>query len=227
LKKLVPIQVKKAFKLGKFNKLYQIQFLAKLSFSRKLKKALIISYYFPPMGMGGVQRTAKFVKYMPVYGWKPHVLTISPKQYLAKDECLLEELDNGSTRIFRTGIFRDSQNGDTGTKVVEFKTDNTRKFLSNFSQVFLIPDSKVLWKRKAFELGKKIINDNNIDLIYATAPPYTDFLIAAELKKHFSLPMMIDYRDSWIDCPNNYYATPFHKHAHSKMETKVLESAIK
>lgn len=178
------------------------------------------------MGMGGVQRTAKFVKYLPQYGWKPYVLTIAPKQYLAKDECLLLDVDNGQTEIFRTGMLS-SKNENDKTKVVTFKRDNRRKFLSNFSQVFLIPDSKILWKSKALETAKKIISENKIDLIYATAPPYTDFLIALELKNIFELPLVIDYRDSWIDCPNNFYFTPLHKNAHRRLETKVLNSADK
>jgi glycosyltransferase involved in cell wall biosynthesis len=176
------------------------------------------------MGMGGVQRTAKFVKYLPQFGWKPYVLTVTPKQYLAKDECLLMDVDNGHTEIFRTGALS-SKNEKTGTKVVKFKSDNTRKFLSKFLQVFLMPDSKIVWKPKALELAKKIINENGIQLIYATAPPYTDFLIAVELKKLFGLPVVIDYRDSWIDCPNNFYPTPLHKNRHKKLETQVLKTA--
>ena len=39
-------------------------------------KVLVVAYYFPPMGLSGVQRTAKFVKYLPKYGWKPTVLTV-------------------------------------------------------------------------------------------------------------------------------------------------------
>lgn len=178
------------------------------------------------MGMGGVQRTAKFVKYLPGYGWKPYVLTVTPKQYLAKDECLLMDVDNGHTEIFRTGALS-SKDEKGKTKVVKFKSDNTRKFLSNFLQVFLIPDSKIVWKPKALELAKKIINENGIELVYATAPPYTDFLIANELKKLFGLPIVLDYRDSWIDCPNNFYLTPLHKNRHKELETKVLKSADK
>ena len=178
------------------------------------------------MGMGGVQRTAKFVKYLPDYGWKPFVLTVAPKQYLASDECLLRDVDNGHTRIFRTGVII-TKEGNGRTKVVEFKTDNRRKFLSHVLQAFLIPDSKALWKRKALELAAKIIRGNNIELVYATAPPYTDFLIAKELKKTFGLPVVLDYRDSWIDCPNNFYATPLHKNIHVKMETSALKAANK
>ena len=75
------------------------------------------------------------------------------------------------------------------------------------------------------ELGSRIIEENDIDLIYATAPPYTDFLTASKLKEKFNIPVVLDYRDSWIDCPNNFYATPFHKSFHKKMETEVLKTA--
>jgi glycosyltransferase involved in cell wall biosynthesis len=174
------------------------------------------------MGMGGVQRTAKFAKYLHLYGWQPHVLTITPKLYLAMDNCLLHEMESANVKIYRTGT--GGVNGN-GHKVVKFRNDSNRKFLSNLSQTFLIPDSKIFWKSKALELAGKIIAENNIDLIYATAPPYTDFLIACELKEKYGIPVVLDYRDSWIDCPNNFYATPLHKSKHKKLETKALECA--
>lgn len=187
-----------------------------------LKKVLIISYYFPPMGMGGVQRTAKFAKYLNSFGWEPHVLTITPKLYLASDHCLLHDVESAGVKIHRTGSGEVSSNGQ---KVVNFKNDSNRKLLSNLSQTFLVPDSKILWKSKALELAGKIIAENNIEMIFATAPPYTDFLIACELKEKYGIPLVLDYRDSWIDCPNNYYPTPFHKNKHKKMETRVLSDA--
>lgn len=176
------------------------------------------------MGMGGVQRTAKFAKYLHHFGWQPHVLTVTPKMYLAMDNCLLHEMEEANVKIYRTGS--GEVNGGA-SKVVKFKNDSNRKFLSNLSQTFLIPDSKILWKSKALELADKIIKENNIDIIYSTAPPYTDFLIACELKEKYSIPIVLDYRDSWIDCPNNFYATPLHKNIHKKMETHVLEYSDK
>jgi glycosyltransferase involved in cell wall biosynthesis len=176
------------------------------------------------MGMGGVQRTAKFTKYLNLFGWQPYVLTITPKLYLASDYCLLNEVEKAGVKIFRTGNGSLQPNGH---KVVKFKNDSNRKFLSNLSQTFLIPDSKIFWKSSALNLAEKIISENEINLIYATAPPYTDFLIACELKNKFNIPLVLDYRDSWIDCPNNFYPTPFHKNKHRKLETAVLKSADK
>ena len=181
------------------------------------------------MGMGGVQRTAKFAKYLGLYDWQPYVLTVTPKLYLASDYCLLNEVEKAGVKIYRTGSAK-KQSGEpetNGHKVVKFKNDSNRKLLSNISQTFLIPDSKIFWKSSAVELASKIITENGIDILYATAPPYTDFLIACELKEKFNIPLVLDYRDSWIDCPNNFYPTPLHKSKHKKMETKVLEDADK
>lgn len=174
------------------------------------------------MGMGGVQRTAKFAKYLGSFGWEPHVLTVTPKMYLASDHCLLHEVESAGVKIHRTGT---GETGGNGQKVVKFKNDSNRKLLSNLSQTFLVPDSKILWKAKAIELAEKIIKEHNIEIIFSTAPPYTDFLIARELKEKYNIPLIIDYRDSWIDCPNNFYPTPLHKNMHKKMETRVLEDA--
>ncbi len=176
------------------------------------------------MGMGGVQRTAKFAKYLSLYDWQPYVLTVTPKLYLASDYCLLHEVEKAGVKIYRTGSGELEENGH---KVVKFKNDSNRKLLSNLSQTFLIPDSKIFWKSPALELASKVITENNIDMLFATAPPYTDFLIACELKEKFGLPLVLDYRDSWIDCPNNFYPTPLHKAKHKKLETGALECADK
>ncbi len=44
-----------------------------------MKRLLFVSYYFPPSGGPGVQRTLKFVKYLPENGWAPTVLTVDPQ----------------------------------------------------------------------------------------------------------------------------------------------------
>ena len=68
------------------------------------KKVLVLAYYFPPLGMGGVQRVAKFAKYLPLFGWKPLVLTVKDVEYLVLDPSLLKELPS-EVEIFRTGSF--------------------------------------------------------------------------------------------------------------------------
>jgi len=172
--------------------------------------------------MGGVQRTTKFVKYLPKYDWKCYVLTTTPKTFYAKDDSLLAELDRNNVQILRTKI-RSAKNLLNYAKVTPLPKEKFRKFLSKAAQIFLLPDSKILWKKKALKLAKEIIEKEKIDLIYSTAPPYTDFLVGLELKNKYNIPLVIDYRDSWIDCPYNFYLTPVHKSLNIKLEREVLK----
>ena len=63
---------------------------------------LVISYLFPPRGGVGVQRIAKFVKYLPENGFKPIVLTVKkPSGSVPEDKALLDEI-SPDVEIIRT-----------------------------------------------------------------------------------------------------------------------------
>ncbi|MDQ1266244.1 MAG: hypothetical protein QG635_1396, partial [Bacteroidota bacterium] len=94
-------------------------------------------------------------------------------------------------------------------------------------QTIYIPDSKAGWKNKAIKAAEKLLNQYDINTIFATAPPFTDFLIAAELSKKFNKPFIIDYRDAWVDNPFHFYPTPFHKIQNIKLESETLRKAAK
>ena len=49
---------------------------------------------FPPAGGGGVQRMAKFARYLPESGWTPVVLTSAPGRGRPIDESLLAEVQD-------------------------------------------------------------------------------------------------------------------------------------
>ena len=69
-----------------------------------VRKVLLVAYQFPPVGAGGVARTAKFARYLPEFGWQPHVLTPRQATDLARDPTLLDELPD-CVRIHRTQSF--------------------------------------------------------------------------------------------------------------------------
>lgn len=190
-----------------------------------MKKVLVIAYYFPPLGLSGVQRTFKFVKYLSRFDWKPTVLTIAPGGYFAKDYAMLKEIEDQDIKIIRaesklepTQIFKSKDS-------IEMPNEFWRKFSSRLSQFFLIPDNKIGWKKRAVEAGSELLMNEQYDAIYSTAPPYTDFLVGEELKKKFNIPYVIDYRDSWLDNPYNFYPTPIHKSIATKMERRVLHNS--
>ena len=65
-----------------------------------MHRVLMIAYIFPPIGGAGVQRTAKFAKYLPEFGWQPIILTVSNSSLPEVDVSLSEELP-GDLPVYR------------------------------------------------------------------------------------------------------------------------------
>ena len=188
------------------------------------RRVLVVAYYFPPMGLSGVQRTLKFVKYLPQFGWHPTVLTVEPVGYFEHDETLLDELANKEVRVVRTagagpGKFLAKR------KPVKLPSERVRKFLSRVSDTFFIPDNKIGWKKKAVTKALALHRENPFDLVFATAPPFTDFLIGADIKAAITKPLVFDYRDPWVEYPFKFHPTPLHKWRHVALERKALKAS--
>ncbi|MDO8685044.1 MAG: glycosyltransferase [Clostridiales bacterium] len=181
-----------------------------------MKKVLFVAYQFPPMGGSGVQRSMKFVKYLPDFDWTPVVLTRKVGQMALMDDSMLKELP-ADTCIFRTPSWDLTELPSVlslAGKVVARK--------------ILIPDGERLWQFACFNEAKKIIKQNSISLIYTTSYPYSSHLLGLALKKHFQhIPWVADFRDEWtnnpylIDNPRNFIRTSIER----RMEKKVLTGA--
>ncbi len=177
------------------------------------------------MGMGGVQRTLKFAKYLKAFDWDPVILTDSPKKYFAVDKSLLDEAIENGIKIERTG----EEIKDTGKIIIKTPNEKMRKLRSRAGQFFLIPDNKKFWRKKALKKVDEIWQKyGGFNVVFATAPPYTDFLVGQDIKKKYKIPLVIDYRDAWVDSPVlNFYPTPFHKMSNMRLEKSVLRDANK
>lgn len=188
------------------------------------RRVLVIAYYFPPMGLSGVQRTLKFVKYLPQFNWQPTVLTVQPRGYYATDESLLQDLEGRDVRVERTGA---AGPGRFISKKAEVRlpAEWMRKLLSRISDTVFIPDNKIGWKRKAVAAGLRLAQEQNFDLIFATAPPFTDFLIGRDLKRELDIPLVVDYRDPWVEYPFKFYPTPIHKWLNIRGERSALRAS--
>ncbi|MEW6685536.1 MAG: glycosyltransferase [Candidatus Edwardsbacteria bacterium] len=196
-----------------------------------MKNVLFIAYYFPPLGMSGIQRTLKFVKYLPEFDWHPLILTIRQTVYYAKDFSLFKEIPN-SAEVYRTfsleplslwSYLKSFLGGQKGLSVQSFAT--TRQRFKVFNDWLFIPDNKTGWLPFAFWSGLKLIKKGEIDVIYSTAPPYTSHLIGYLLKKCSGKPLVLDFRDLWTQRPLLSYPTLFHQRANEFLERKILQEA--
>lgn len=186
------------------------------------RNVLVIAYYFPPLGLSGVQRTTKFVKYLPHFGWKPTVLTITPTGYYAIDPTLL--LDVEEAEIIRTSSL-DANALFRKKGVVTMPSERIRKMLQFVGDTLFVPDTKIGWKSRAVRAAAERFQQKKFDLIFATAPPQTDFLIGRDLKRKFGIPLVLDYRDAWLDYPFKYFPTPVHRYLNYRLEKQVVATA--
>jgi len=178
------------------------------------------------MGLSGVQRVLKFTKYMSNYNWNPTVITAGKIGYYAHDKSLLKEADNANIRVIRTDAFDpNSLLAKYGT--ISMPREFIRKILSMISKFVFIPDNKKSWANKAYAEAKKLLSSEKFDVIFVSIPPFSQFEVAAKLKKEFNLPLVVDYRDLWFGNHFGFYPTPYHKYKHKKLEYAALKAADK
>lgn len=189
-------------------------------------KVLVISYYYPPMGLSGVQRVLKFTKFLSDYNWEPTVVTAGKTGYYAHDKSLLKEVENANIKVIRTDAFDpNSLLAKYGT--ISMPRELIRKILSLISKFLFIPDNKKSWANKAYSVAKKLLSNEKFDLIFVSIPPFSQFEVAAKLKNEFNLPLIVDYRDLWFGNHFGFYPTPYHKYKHKKLEYAALKAADK
>ena len=193
-------------------------------------KVLIIAYYFPPVGGGGVQRTTKFVKYLRHFAWEPVVLTVKEeihkKANRVIDKTLLRDIPK-KMNISRTNCI------DLGRMSVSIRTSKSsssnvlsiRSLVKQIGGFFINPDAQMLWIPIAVRVGLKLIRKHRIQVIYSTANPWSDHIIGALLSKISGLPWVADYRDAWNLNPWEKYTSAIRRKIQMFLETKVIQTA--
>ncbi len=196
------------------------------------KKVLILAYYFPPLGMGGVQRITKFVKYLPLSGWRPHVLTVKEVEYLAEDASLLKDVPP-QIEIARTGSFDPLRAWFVVKNIFRRKTDNHKLVksygvgISRFLSWLFFPDNKVGWIPFALMKGLFLCRREKFNLIFSTSPPPSLHLTGYVLKLLTGIPWVADFRDPWVGYQFQSFPTPIHLFLKKRMERLVVTSADK
>lgn len=188
-----------------------------------MKNVLFIVYYFPPMGGSGVQRPLKFVKYLRKFGWNPIILCPQPGAYSVFDESLTRELAALGLEIHRVAGNTPLHAAGRRRKVVLPRF--IEQILRKISVFFWLPDNKKNWIKLARRKALEIVETRNIDLIFATASPYSNLMLAADLKKETGIPVVMDLRDEWLKSHLIHYPTAWHKQKMQAIENKTLQQA--
>jgi glycosyltransferase involved in cell wall biosynthesis len=199
-----------------------------------VKKALIITYYWPPSGGVGVQRWLKFAKYLPEYGWQPVIYTPQNPDFEIKDESLLLGLAK-DLEVLKQPIWEpfSAYRRLLGKQAVQKQgvVGDSPSLLSRLAVWlrgnYFIPDSRVFWVRPSANFLSRYLKNSDIDLIITTGPPHSIHLIGLELKKRTGISWLADFRDPWSrwDVLDQLKLTEKSRRSHLRLENSVLSNA--
>lgn len=203
------------------------------------RRVLMICCAFPPTGGAGVQRSAKFAKFLPRFGWKPIVWSCRHIATLPRDDSLLAELPpdldhraqtNWDTSSWptRTGELAAATarlfgQGSTRADGVRWRANRLMRGLVDC----IVPDEQGLWALGSLGTLRRVVLRERIDVIYSTHSPPSNHLLAWRLKLATRVPWVSDYRDLWTDdCWYPFTDGPRWRRAADRfLETRFLRDA--
>ncbi len=203
-------------------------------------RVLMLCAAFPPIGGSGVQRSVKFVKYLPQFGWQPYVVSASHSEVCVDglDKTLLKDIPKDT---FIRGI------KPIRPPSLEIASDVFFSFLARRSSGFLsriikrlraglkwrlklldfiirsTPDQFFYWSILSIPSSLYLIKKYKIRLIYVSAPPYSSFLAGVFLKIFTHKRLVVDFRDPW-SFQSGYkddFRLPFFKRLHRLVVNKA------
>jgi glycosyltransferase involved in cell wall biosynthesis len=180
-----------------------------------MRRALVLAYYFPPAGGGGVQRSVKFVKYLPLFGYAPVVVTgpavaaggvASP--WAPTDETLSTEVGD-EPDIARIDVAEPPPSGRWRRRAERW-LGAPRPFSR-------------WWIEESVALGARVGRD--AELIYASMSPFESGVAAARLARELGKPWVADLRDPWALDEILVYPTFLHRRLEAARMRRTLASA--
>lgn len=203
-----------------------------------MKKALIITYYWPPSGGAGVQRWLKFVKYLHQFGWESVVYTPENGEAPVIDNSLQKDVPQNIT-ILKQPIWEPynaykSFIGQNKNEKINpaFLSEGKKPKLTEKLAVWVrgnlfIPDARKFWIKPSIKFLSNYLKINPTDIIISTGPPHSMHLIAMQLNKKLNIPWLADFRDPWtnIDFYKDLKLSNWADKKHHRLEKKVLEQA--
>jgi glycosyltransferase involved in cell wall biosynthesis len=168
-------------------------------------RVLLIAFYFPPAGGGGVQRTLKLCRYLPEFGVDVDVLAPTDPKWLAHDEPLLARIPE-TTTVHRSrfpgprSALRADELEHAGSAAGRIAVQARHAL-----QRGLVPDKTVGWAATAVPAAIRIVRRRHVDALITTSPTHSTHLIGAAVARASGTPWVADFRDSWLVNPHRSY----------------------
>ena len=201
-----------------------------------MKRALVITYYWPPSGGPGVQRWLKFVTYFKEFGIEPIVFIPDNPHYPLKDKSIISEIPEG-IKIIRfpikepygfAKIFSKKKTNRVSSGIITKKKQSfTEKLMLWVRGNFFIPDARIGWVKPSVSFLEDYLSKNKIDIIITSGPPHSLHLIGKSLKRKTGIKWLADFRDPWttIHYHKSLKLNKRSQKKHLELESEVLTNA--
>jgi len=186
-----------------------------------MKHLLMLSYFFPPHGGGGVLRPLQTAGLLVDHGWRTTVVAGPESGWWLKDESLLQGLP-GEVEILRTralsgpGLLRAFRRGGGRSE----RAVRGFRFLSDWLG---LPDVYCGWFPFAVRQAMKVTG--KVDCILSTSPAESAHLAAEKLARRSGRPWVADFRDPWFRGIYRHYPTRLHERLQMRFERRVVVRA--
>jgi glycosyltransferase involved in cell wall biosynthesis len=182
-----------------------------------VRTVLVVAYFFPPLGGAGVQRTLKFVKYLPEYGYRPVILTTGSRDYPASDATLLAEVPAGAAvvRARDPAILRWAALGFDYLDLRELRA------LASW------PDGAAAWIPAATVSAIRCVRRHRPSVILSSAPPFAAHLVAWMTARAVGLPWVADFRDEFSANPHAEQRTDLVHRLNKLTEQRAVADAAR
>jgi glycosyltransferase involved in cell wall biosynthesis len=154
-------------------------------------KLLLVTFYWPPAGGGGVQRPLKLATHLPALGIETHVLAPDDPKWVHEDTDLAPP---SQAWVHRARFLGPGPRDATGTALAVRRA--------------LVPDASVPWNVTAIPAAIRIARSEGIDVVLTTSPPGSVHLVGAALKGVLGVPWVADLRDSLVAHPHRRAESP-------------------
>lgn len=178
------------------------------------RSLLFLAYFFPPRGGAGVQRSVKFAKYLPQFGWEPLIIAhggMADNASGVMDPTLLKDLHPDAVVRY--------------TALIQGEKDQYFRAQKKWRQPLFATDPMAWWAPAAARLGLELAEEHKPKAIFVTMSPFTAAEAGISLKKKLTLPLILDLRDPWALDETRIYSTKWHSKRDWKLMHEAMEAA--
>jgi glycosyltransferase involved in cell wall biosynthesis len=168
-------------------------------------RVLIVSFYFPPAGGGGVQRVLKLCRHLPELGIDVDVLAPDDPKWSAVDPGLAADVPPETT------VHRARYRGPSHAQTPAARLATAHGVgaigvrAALLGRSLLLPDPEIAWLPDAVRAGTRAVREREIDVVLSTSPPNSVHVVGAAIARRTGVPHVADFRDSWLANPHRRY----------------------